>query len=201
MVFIKKMEREEINRKLVHLSSITYPILYLFVFSKQIMLLITGLIFVAVSFTDVIRLYSPKVNQIFNKYLKYFIREKEKRGFTGSTYFMLGVFLTILFFPQKIAITAIAVLVICDTCASVVGILYGKTKIIGNKSLQGFLAFLISAFCISFASCYYFNLPLFPAFIASVGASIFELISSKIKCDDNLLIPISYSVLFVVFYV
>lgn len=190
----------EILRKLVHLSSLIYPLLYLVV-SKPTMLLITFTLLIVLFSFDYLRKSNKIFNQFFCKYCGFALRDSEKSGnFTGSTYFMLGTFLSILFFPQNITILALFVLIISDTFASIVGISFGKRKILNNsKSIEGAIAFLLSAFVISIVGLIVFKLPLLPLVIASIFATFLELLSKKIKIDDNILIPLGYGLIATLF--
>lgn len=190
-----KISTQEVNRKLLHLSSLVYPMFYWVFCSKIQMLFVTGFIFIFILSIDFLRKKNQKINIIFCKCFKLLLRDKEKSSFTGSTYFMLGTFLTILLFPKSIAIVGLCVLIVSDTCASIFGILYGTKKICG-KSLEGSVAFVISAIIISYFGYIFFQLPLNYGILAAIVAMIAELVSSKIKVDDNVLIPIAYSLTF-----
>jgi dolichol kinase len=187
------MPVQEIFRKIIHLSSLCYPLFYLLTNDKLLVLVITGTIFLMVLSIDVLRIFNKNVNDIFCKYLKFTIRENEKKGFTGSTYFMCGTFFTILLFPRDIAIVSLCVLVISDTCASVVGISIGRIKLVGNKSLEGTLAFFISALTVSYFGWVYFGLLPYLLFISSFVTTIMELFNTQLKCDDNILIPVGFA--------
>ena len=187
------MPIQEIFRKIIHLSSLCYPLFYLLTNNKALVLVMTGSIFLTVLLIDIFRIFNKSVNDVFCKYLKFTIRENEKKGFTGSTYFMCGTFFTILLFPRDIAIVSLCVLVISDTCASVVGISIGRVKIVGSKSLEGTLAFFISALTVSYFGWVYFGLLPYLLFISSFVTTIMELFNKQLKCDDNILIPIGFA--------
>ena len=73
---------------------------------------------------------------------------------------------------------------VCDMCASVVGSSFGRVKIYNNKSLEGFVAFVISGL----AAGYLLDCAIPPPFFIAMG--LVELFSAKV---DNLLIPM-YSI-------
>jgi dolichol kinase len=187
------MPIQEIFRKIIHLSSLCYPLFYLFTNNKVWVLVVTGSIFLTVLLIDIFRIFNKNVNDIFCKYLKFTIREDEKKGFTGSTYFMCGTFFTILLFPKEIAIVSLCVLVISDTCASVVGISIGRVKLVGNKSLEGTLAFFVSALAVSYCGCVYFGLLPHLLFVAAFVTTVMELFNKQLRCDDNILIPVGFA--------
>jgi dolichol kinase len=187
------MPIQEIFRKIIHLSSLCYPLFYLLTNNKALVLVVTGAIFLTVLLIDIFRIFNKSVNDVFCKYLKFTIREGEKRGFTGSTYFMCGTFFTILLFPREVAIVSLCVLVISDTCASVVGISIGRVKLVGNKSLEGTLAFFVSALAVSYCGWVYFGLLPYLLFVAAFVTTVMELFNKQLRCDDNILIPVGFA--------
>jgi phytol kinase len=177
--------KKEILRKLIHLSSLIYPFLYLFYLTKWQILTITLGIFFALATIDYLREKHENCRNFFNKFFAIFSREEEIRGEVyGSTYFMCGISLAIMLFSKEIAIASMLVLIISDTLASLIGKLVKGPRLIGSKTLSGFLAFVLSAGAI----LYQFD----AVFIwASIPTAICELISKKIKLDDNLIIPLA----------
>lgn len=190
----------EIYRKLFHAIGLIYPISYICMYNRIQMSIVAILLFIIAFMFEFIRLNIPLVNNIFCKSFSSLLRDHENDKINGMLYFTLGAMISILFFQKNIAILSLFVLVICDTCASIIGILYGKTKLIGNKSLEGTAAFFLSAFFISLIGGYCFNIRIHPLLIGSVVATILELFSKKLKIDDNVLIPVGYglpSILFI----
>lgn len=185
---------------MIHLSSLIYPIFYYFNDSRICIVAITSFIFFAVLAVDFMRSKNKELNHLFIKYFKFSLRESEMFCFTGATYFMLGTVCTFLFFQKSVAIIAIFVLVISDSAASIIGLLYGKNKLVGDKSMEGTLAFFISAIVISCVGHFIFGIHVFPLLIASLVATIFELLSKELKIDDNILIPMGYALASSIFY-
>lgn len=178
--------KKEILRKLIHLSSLIYPILYLLFIEKREMLIMTGSISLVLILLEIAKKQSVFVLKLLNIVFKMVSREKEMEGeIFGSTYFMVAVFLVILLFERQIAIASMLVLVISDTAASLLGKGFGKKKLYKEKSLVGFLSFLSSAIIVS---CF-FN---FIFIISATFAAFAELFAQKFKIDDNFLIPILY---------
>jgi dolichol kinase len=138
------------------------------------------------------RLRNEQLNQIVMIVMKPFMRESEKTSVSGMPFYALGVALSLFFFPERIAILAVLFLIFADPIASLFGILYGRDKILPNKSLQGTVA--------AFAVCYLvtliygaiytgssMNLLVF-SIIAGVIGAVSELCSQFV--DDNLCIPV-----------
>lgn len=189
ILIVQQKMKKEIFRKLIHLSSIIYPILYIFFLSKKQMLFITCSIAVFLIMLDIIRKYCTPIKRISAKIFYYVCREKELEGAVlGSTYFMIGTFLTILFFSKKIAVASLFILIISDTAASLVGKAVPSRKLYQHKSLSGFIAFIISSIIISAFFNYFFIIP-------SIAVAFLELYAQKLRIDDNLLIPVSYGIL------
>ncbi len=121
------------------------------------------------------------------------MREHERHGFAGTTYLLLGVLIIIAFFPKPVCILSLLFLAVADPLASLVGILYGKDKICGPKSLQGSSA-AFSA-CTVIAGIYFFthHLMIDRLVIVSLLAGVIGAISELIpifNIDDNLTFPI-----------
>lgn len=151
------------------------------------------LIFAACSFlVEFLRLRNEKLNQVLMVLMKPVMRESEKDSMSGMPFYALGVSLSLFFFPVKIAILSVLFLIFADPIASFFGVLYGRDKILPNKSLQGTIA--------AFAVCYIvtlvyglihaspsMNLLVF-AIISGVIGAVSELCSQFV--DDNLCIPV-----------
>lgn len=191
--------RQEIRRKLIHLSSIIYPLLYIFV-NKNIIIIILLILFIIIILWDISRIINLFPENSFLHYTYSFLREKERVGkrFSGSFYFLLSSVIVVSLFPKNIAILSLLVLVVCDTIAALVGKKYGKHKIL-DKTLEGWISFNISGFILATIymsillnwNNYILIILLFSVFVSS----IIELISDKIKVDDNLSISLTFAVL------
>jgi dolichol kinase len=192
---MKKLSSIEILRKLIHLSSLIYPILYLILDDKVVMLFITGTLLTVILIVEILRKRFIFINGLFCKYCGFSLRNKERSGLTGGTFFMIGVFFTILFYSQSIAVLSMFILVISDTFASIVGLSFGRRKIVDNKTIEGSIAFLLSALIISCIGGIYFNLSLPNLMVASVFTTILELLNKRIKIDDNILIPLGHGLI------
>lgn len=186
--------RDEIVRKLIHLCSLSIPIIYYFI-TRNDAILILGVLSAAALLIDLSRYFLPSAAKIFYKLFGFLLREHEvnnhKRNLNGATYVLLSALICVIILPKILFITAFSILIISDTIAALVGRKYGKTKFI-SKSLEGTLAFFISASIVVFftpkligtASEYMIGIA-----AAFVGA-IVENISFGFA-DDNLTIPIA----------
>ena len=77
-----------------------------------------------------------------------------------------------------------------DPCASLFGQCFGQLKL-SSKTLEGSIVFFI----VSSLILMFFSIPYANIIIVSLACSIVELFSKKIKIDDNLLIPVTGSVI------
>lgn len=165
-----------------------------------ILLLATMLVFVV---PDVIRQYSGKLNEVFIGMFQSIIRQNEVHRLSGNSFLITGVLTIVLFFPPIIVGLTLLFLAFADPIASCVGILYGKDKIIGHKSLQGFLAAFVVCTLTTFGYLYVHNFLVDRLLVVSLLAGLIGAFSELIpigKLDDNLTLPILSSIgLFLLF--
>lgn len=141
---------------------------------------------------DLVRMRVPAINKVVMVVMKPFMREHEKNSMSGFPFYALGVSLALFFFAEKIAILAVLFLVFSDPISSYFGILYGKDKILPNKSLQGTVAGYLTCYSVTLVYCLFYVEPsidvlAFAMFGGVIGA-ISELLSELV--DDNLTIPV-----------
>lgn len=187
---IKARIKYEILRKSIHLTSLWIPIIYLLYgrYTCFIMLVIAAL---GMFVIDLARISKGKLNQLLMPILKLtkvdpIFRLHENNTLSGASYMLIGALLTIFIFSKTTFITAYSILMISDTMAAIIGLLFGKHKLIGNKTLEGTLAFFLSSLIIVLM----FETSIYIALIACIFTTIAELFAKKLKIDDNLLIPL-----------
>lgn len=155
-----------------------------------ILLLVTMLVFVV---PDVLRQYSAKLNEVFVGIFQAVIRENEVHKLSGNSYLIFGVLLLVLFFPPKIVTLTLFFLAFADPIASCIGIRYGKDKILGQKSLQGFLAAFVVCTLATFVFIRTQGLLSEKVLIVSAVAGLIGALSELLpigKLDDNLTLPL-----------
>lgn len=181
-------------RKLWHMATggVGLWAFYAFEMETKTWALITLMICISGLIMDLVRFRSPAFNRLFIRVGGTFMRESEKHSFSGLPFYALGVSLALFLFPKHIALMSIFFLVISDPISSIVGVLYGKDKILPNKSLQGSMAGAVTCFLI--ALCYSLNFLPFSlsllvfCLIAGILGAVSELFS--VIVDDNLAIPL-----------
>lgn len=184
-----------ILRKLWHIATGSLG-LFLFIRSTEsqhfwaifvLMIAITGFAL------DFIRNRLPFFNAFFIKVAGPLMRRSEREGVSGLPFYALGVSLSLFFYSRDIAILSTMFLVFSDPLSSFFGVLYGKDKILPNKSLQGavagfFTCYLITLFYAMNITTLGTHLLVFSIIAGVIGAAS-ELVSA-FNIDDNLTIPV-----------
>ena len=180
---------KHIGRKLYHLFGGLGLLSLYYLLGRQNALVCYGLLFMVVLAVDITRLRVPAFNQFIQTRLSSFIRKNEANKITGTAPYVLGIGLTLLFYRTDIATAAICFLAFGDVAATTVGERYGRTKIVGDKSLEGTLAFAVIAVASGLALTVA-GVRLAPGLIvagAMVAAGV-ELV--PLRVNDNLVIPV-----------
>ena len=136
------IQRHELVRKAIHLSSSLIPLAYWFLFDRDLMLKTT--VFLASGFllAEYLRFHQPLGRKFFLLAFGSALRSHEKVQLTGATYVFTGAVLTIFLFPKEIAVAALLVLSVSDTVAALIGIPFGRHSFL-KKSLEGSVAFFL----------------------------------------------------------
>lgn len=142
---------------------------------------------------DFLRKKNRLMNAMILKIMGPLMRRSEKEGMSGLPFYALGCSLSLYFYERDIAILSIMFLVFSDPISSFFGVLYGKDKILPNKSLQGavagfFTCYLISLFYAMNTATIGTHLLTYSIVAGIIGSSS-ELISA-FNVDDNLTIPV-----------
>lgn len=186
--------RDELVRKLIHLFSLSIPVIYYFIPSSTSIKILASLTVLAL-IVDGGRFISKSFAKIFYKIFGFLLRkhelDNEKKNLTGATYVLISALICALIFPKVIFVTAFSILIISDTMAALIGRKFGKRKLF-RKSFEGTLSFFVSASIVVFLTPKIGNFPAeyIIGFIASFVGAIVENVSYGIA-DDNLTIPLS----------
>lgn len=185
-----KMEKisVEIKRKILHLAfGILLVILLMYGIITKLHLLIL-LILVVILFNLSKKYRIP----FFDSLLENFEREQYIKSFPGKgvIFYIVGVLLTLSFFPLDIALPAILVLAFADSVGHLFGIKFGKVKhpYVSKKFIEGWVAGLIAGFLAA---------SIFVPWHEALAASFFAMLVDGIEfeegaddIDDNLIIPL-----------
>ena len=174
----------EIRRKIMHIYPIAIPIAYHYV-SRETALTILIPIGACYVFCDIFRHFHQGFKKIFDRVItSHFLREHEKHGLIGSSYFVFGAVLSIALFPKEVAIASLYILIICDATAGIVGSAWGRIRIFG-KTLEGSIGFFISGMIVI---VFTMGNNFLWGTLAVIGGALVELIPTGL--DDNFTIPL-----------
>ena len=206
LVLSRDRSRTHIERRLYHMGmGLTCFSLYAFILNRVEALwtlLIVGGPFVLF---DVLRFYSPQLNELTLRLFGNIMRREELRRVSGNTFFIIGLILVTLFFPKPIVLLSVFYLAVGDPVAAIVGTMWGRHKLPGGrKSIEGALAnFSLSALgTFVFAVSYLKLSPAQSCMLAGVGGTASVIAEAlPLPIDDNFTIPVvSAGVLAIAFY-
>lgn len=200
---LKNRSDLHVARKIWHMSGVfTMFAAWIFLpYWVSMTLLIVGwLLFVP---ADFLRQKNPEINRSVMTLFRPIMRSNELNRLAGTTYLITGTLLITIFFNKGVVSLSLLFLAFADPIASYVGIKYGKDKLFGHKSVQGFIA----AFVVCAVLCYIFlfynqvqEYILIVSLLAGLIGALAELIPLA-KLDDNFTMPVISSIgLSVLFY-
>lgn len=184
-----------IARKLWHMSTGVLGLVLFFNSGRDTNFWGYGILSIALLgfLADYLRQKNPLFNRFVIKLMGPLMRKSEREGVSGLPFYALGISLSLLFYQKDLALISIMFLIFSDPISSFFGVLYGKDKILPNKSLQGFVAGFFTCYLV--ALFYLLNVG-----VSSVDMLIFSLIAgligagseliSAFNIDDNLTIPV-----------
>ena len=113
------------------------------------------------------------------------IRAHEHAGdFTGATYILLAVCLTVALFSKPIAVTSMVFIVVGDTLAALIGRRFGRHRF-GGKSLEGSGACLLGTVAVAFVA------PELSVPVGIIGAIVATVVEAlPLGIDDNITVPL-----------
>ena len=178
---------KEIQRKITHFIGLVIPILYHYIDNKQLVVGILAFVTWLLLCFEILRYVFPDFSSLLLKFISPILRSHEKQGkILGSTYFVASSLLTIVLFPQEIAVASITFLVLGDLFAAIIGKKWGRIKIFSGKSFEGSMSCFIICFCVSILVI---RIKPVVGLIGAIVATIFELV--PIGIDDNLTMPLT----------
>jgi dolichol kinase len=176
--------KNEILRKSIHLFAIIFPVSYM-VLTKRTLIVGLGIATVLTLGVEMLRFRWARFSRWFQGAVGSLLREHERTGLTGATTLIIGSFVTVLLFDRWIAMVALFFLVVSDAFGALVGSLWGKHSLFGEKTVEGCGVFLLTAVGIIFL------LPDGHVLIGLTGVVVALLIDVLVeRIDDNLTIPV-----------
>lgn len=185
---IMEFEGLEIERRLVHMSGIIFPILYLLFLDKVEIIGILTLAVIIASFIEFMRLKKDYSNVLFDK----LTRDYESEKIAGYHLYLVGMLVSSIIYDPLIAICAMFLVAICDP----VGGILSDADAEESKSMLPFFGVLLCGFIISSIVLIGEYEPYIVGAVsvmAGIGAAIgdFKKLSPNgYIIDDNLVIPV-----------
>lgn len=178
---------QELLRKATHMGALCIPGGYHLLSLDKV-----GALYIMVPVTllmigiDIARLRNRGFwRNIFGPLAGKMVRGHEVAGdFTGATYILISVCLTIALYEKYIAIAALSFIIVGDTFAALIGRKLGRHKF-GRKSVEGSLGCLLGTVIVAFLVP---QVALEIALTGAVVATVTEALSTRI--DDNISVPI-----------
>ncbi len=196
---------DEIRRKLIHLFSLNIALVYIHLDRLTAFWIMLGLTTITVSI-DVLSKKSEFFGKLFFKYFSSILRrheiKKKKFRLNGASWLAISATLTIFLFPKLIAVVALSIMIISDISSALIGRKFGRTPFFKKKTIEGSTAFFVSASLVVFIYQFAFHLSNYFLYfgIASALVTTFsEAISKLVKLDDNLLVPITFGTMMLIF--
>ena len=134
---------------------------------------------------DFLRLRSRPFNRAICYVLIPFMRKEELQTLAGTTPLLWGAALVSLYFPPAIAQLSLWLLAFVDPAASIIGVRWGKNRLVNHKSWEGFAGGLVTGFLVSLMLGYSYAI----SFLLALLASVAELVTIA-NWDDNFTLPI-----------
>lgn len=181
----------EVGRQLVHLFlgiAISFVVYYLVPIIGYFILL--PLILALILLIVVPRIH-PDL-KIANHLLYHFERDHDILNFPfrGSIWYGIGIIAPILLLPLNVACAVIVILSVGDSTSTLIGKFFGRIRL-GDKSLEGFLAFVFFGFI---SAMMFINNPILAILLAFFGG-IIEFFTFM---DDNFLVPTGLTIFYLI---
>lgn len=179
---------DEVARKLVHLLFGIAIALLILVSDRNVLIVLLAIALLAgFILSDAIRRgYTlPLITPIIAR-----LERRHVLPGAGALYFTFSALSCLVIFPVRIVVPAILSLAVLDGVATLVGMRFGRTKIWGEKTLEGTLGGMAATVLVLLVV-----LPPDIALAAAITAGVIELLS---PVDDNLVVPVGVCMLLLV---
>ncbi len=201
-VNLPELRPKNYTRNVFHLANGVFgAALYTAIDDRMVMLTIVAGYVAAMGSLELARRFSGRINRfLVDKLFASIARPSEAWRMNSATWYGIAVLIMMgVGFPRLSCIAAVLTLGIGDPMAALVGKRWGRHKLVGRKSLEGTVAFAISAALLVQAWLMVFfgdaltaaggwtaALPM--ALVAGVAGGIAELYADRL--EDNFLIPL-----------
>jgi dolichol kinase len=184
----------QIGRRLIHMANgVVIATAYALLFTHRQVVHVFGTIACVVYILDRVRIHYPELLQRVPWVNSAFFRAEEQFKESAMIPYAIAILLTILTFPQEIALIAIYTLAIADPVSAMVGITWGRRHVVAEKSVEGSLGFLAVTFFVTVVVLRLFTTAsdgqmVGAGLLIGLAATAWEML--PIRIDDNLTIPL-----------
>lgn len=201
---LKKRSDIHLARKIWHMAGV-FSMFCVYVLAPELVsytiLAIAVALFLPIDF---LRQKYPALNDWMVHAFKPIMRTHEIHRIAGTTYLLSGVCVIVALFPRPVVALTLLFLAFADPIASFVGIKYGKDKVFGHKSIQGFMAAFGVCALLTAIFLSYFSIMIDRVIVVSLLAGLIGALAELIpigKMDDNFTLPVlSGFGLYILFY-
>jgi len=176
--------KNEITRKIIHMSTLVFPAAYLFQPKKTVLIGLAMCIVVAV-IVELFRFFNPVFSDFFEQIAGTLLRRHEKKKITSATNLLLAFYVAVLIFAKPVAIAAMLFVSVSDALSALVGKKWGKNNVYKDKTIIGCLVFAVSGIMILI---FVPGLQFYVGLAGLVSAIIADLFIENY--DDNITIPL-----------
>lgn len=184
----------QLGRRLVHCANgCAIATAYALFFTHQQIVHVFGSIACLVYILDRVRVLYPELLERAPWVNPLLFRAEEQFKESGMTPYAIAILLTLITFPKTVAIIAIYTLAIADPSSALVGITWGRHRIVPGKSLEGSAAFFaataaITATVLRMTTVVAAGPIALAAVIIGIAGAVLEML--PLRLDDNLTIPL-----------
>ena len=188
--------RQEVKRKLVHLSSLWMAAALLLLPPR-----FCAILFSVMTALTVLLEYAPyrRVPILWQCYDFFFGRMLRDYGdhrfhLSGGAPVLAAAAASACLFPVPFSGLAMAVMLLGDTAAALIGRRFGRIRFVNGKSLEGSLAFLVTGASVILAGFPIFRYDAGTAaggLLGVTAAALLEFFNRELRLDDNFTIPLA----------
>jgi glycerol-3-phosphate acyltransferase PlsY len=186
------------RRKLYRIGAgIVFPVVYYFSPNKIIVEMLLFYLLGIMTTLEVMRYVSPSLWRTVAEHSKGILKVRQGM-ITGTTALLIANIIIIAFFNKQVAIVSLVYMLFGDTASAIVGTKYGKVKM-GNKSLEGSLAFFITVMVLALIFYRWTGIRIHLVILTfgAIAATITEAL--PIEINDNLTVPLVAAIVMQVF--
>jgi acyl phosphate:glycerol-3-phosphate acyltransferase len=181
-----KIFKNDWIRMLLRFLSIFFLVFYV-IFTKPVSLIIIIIFIVLFVSIDLRRIFKHDNSEITDTGGTSLYRSTEGKSFSSISIYLVAFFVTLLAFPMEIAFSAIIFLIFGDIFSKVLGLIFGRHKIL-DKTIEGTLAYGGSMALCGYILFTILNISPIILIFGAITAPITELLS--IKINDNFTVSI-----------